>query len=142
VSDTLFAFSVSYSFSETSKDSHHYSKNFNLKSGILYYNYSYSGYPAVEEDHKQKQLNDSTIDLIKSKLKELSLYQNYNKNFPGKKDVFSTETVYSLTIETGSVKYSLSVSRSGPTDVNKEDEVETHISEFNSFINTIFPQKP
>jgi hypothetical protein len=141
VSDTLFYFSVSYSFSETSKDSHRYTQNFILKKGILYYDYIYGGFPAMEEDHQQKQLNDSIIDGIKAKLKELSLYQNYKKDYPGRKDVFKTESDHSLTIETGTSKYSMSVSRTGPSDEKNDDEVENKISEFYYFILQIFPQK-
>lgn len=139
LSDTVFAFTIRSYYNETSKDSHNYSKTFSLKSGILYYDYDYNGYPDNEEEHKQKTLNDSTIQVIKVKLKELSLYQNYKKTFPIDKSGFVSESGYSLSITTDSVKYYILVNGARPIEI--DDKVYENLSGFYYFINTLFESK-
>lgn len=140
VCDTVFAFSIQKYYDERSKDCNHYYNMFSLKSGVLYYDYVYKGFPDDEEEHDKKQLNDSIIHIIKEKLKELSLYQDYSKKFPLKKSGFITESGYSMTIRNDSAKYALSVS--GPGNMEIDDKIYLHLSDFYYYINTIFPQKP
>lgn len=139
VIDTAFKFVIRDYYDETSKDSHHYSKTYSLKSGILYYDYDYNGYPDNEEEHKQKQLNDSAIDIIKAKLKELTLYQSYKKKFPLEERGMITESGYSLFIKTGSIKYDLQVS--GPRPMDIQDKAYDNLAIFYSFIENLFKNK-
>lgn len=139
VSDTVFSFTIRNYYDERSKDSHNYSKSYTLKSGILFYDYDYNGYPDDEEEHKQKKLNDSTIIAIKIKLKELSLYQNYKKSFPVDEGGFRAESGSSLTITTDSVKYYIQVNGGRPIDM--EDKMYENLSEFYYYINSLFEKK-
>jgi hypothetical protein len=136
IRDTTFSFTIGSYYNEISKDSHNYSKTFSLKSGILHYDYDYNGYPDNEEEHKQKQLNDSSIDVIKAKLKEFSLYQNYKKAFPLEKNGLVTESGYSLIVTTDSAKYEIHLS--GPRPMDIDDKVYESLSIFYYFINTLF----
>jgi len=138
LTDTVFSFVINDYYRESSKDSHSYSKVFSLKSGVLYYDYVYRGYPDDEEKHSQKQLNDSVISLIKDKLEELSLYQNYKKTFPIDKTGMITESGYSFSIITDTSKYNIQVSGCRPIEI--EDKVYDKLSEFYYFISKIFPQ--
>jgi hypothetical protein len=140
ISDTTFYFCIKDFYNETSKDSHHYFKTFSLEKGVLYYDYVYNGFPGHEEAHDEKQLNDSTINTIKEKLKELSLYMNYTRKFPIEKTGLSSESGYLLTIIADTSQYSVSISGDIPYDIN--DEVYNHLSNFNYFINNLFTQKP
>jgi hypothetical protein len=139
VTDTIFSFIISDFYRESSKDSHSYSKEFSLKSGVLYYDYVYSGYPDNEEKHTQKQLNDSIISLIKVKLNELSLYQNYRKEFPIDRTGMITESGYSFSVTTDTARYNIQVS--GNRAIEIDDKVYEKLSEFYYFINNLFPQK-
>ncbi|MFH2143213.1 MAG: hypothetical protein ABIJ97_12370 [Bacteroidota bacterium] len=136
--DTSFSFFLSDYYRESSKDSHSYSKAFSLKSGVLYYDYKYHGYPDNDEKHNQKQLNDSAITAIKTKMQELSLYQNYKKTFPINESGFISESGYTLSIITDTAKYSILVNGGRPMDI--DDEIYNKLSELYYFINKIFPQ--
>ncbi|MFH2094992.1 MAG: hypothetical protein ABIJ16_04765, partial [Bacteroidota bacterium] len=117
---------------------HRYSTTFSLKSGVLYYDYSYHGFPDNDEKHNQKQLNDSTITAIKEKIRELSLYQNYKKSFPINDNGFITESGYSFSVTTDTAKYDILVNGSRPMDI--DDEIYNKLSELFYFISAIFPQ--
>jgi len=140
ISDTLFSFSIRKFYNESSKDSHHYYQMFSLKKGVLFYDYVYKGFPNDEEEHKKKILNDSIILLIKIKLNELELYQDYSKEYPVNNSGFRSESGYSLIINTDTSDYSLMVKGKIPYDV--DNEVYNNLSAFYYFIHSVFPQKP
>jgi hypothetical protein len=139
VSDTIFSFVTVDFYRETSKDSHHYSTTLSLKKGILYYDYNYGGYPAPETKHKQLDVNDSIINSIKAKLKELSLYQNYKKRFPVNEKVYIVETGISLNIITDTEKFALSVD--GGLSNNIKDSVKDNMSHFFAYVQQLFSEQ-
>jgi hypothetical protein len=139
VGDTIFSFVTVDFYRETSKDSHHHSTTLSLKKGILYYDYNYGGYPAPETEHKQMDVNDSIINTIKAKLKELSLYQNYKKRFPVNEKVYIVETGISLNIITDTEKYALSVD--GGLSNNIKDSVKDNMSQFFAYVLHLFSEE-
>ncbi len=139
VSDTIFSFVTVDSYSESSKDSHNYSTTLSLKKGVLYYDYDYNGYPANEEEHKQMNLNDSIIIAIKVKLKELSLYKNYEKKYTVNEKNYRVETGIRLYITTDTSKYILSIDGGRPMEI--KDEVNDNLSIFFSYVENLFPKK-
>lgn len=139
VSDTSFKMTLSNYYEERSKDSHNYSKTFSVKSGILYYNYIYRGYPDDDDFQNKMQLNDSLLNLIKLKLQELSLCKNYEKKFPSDGSGYFTESGSSLSVTTDNIEYFIKVSGQRPIEI--EDDVYNKLNEFFYFINKIFPQK-
>jgi hypothetical protein len=139
VSDTIFSFVTVDSYSETSKDSHHYATTLSLKKGILYYDYNYEGYPDSKTEQKQMDVNDSIIHAIKAKLKELSLYQNYKKRYPVNDKVYIVETGLSLNIITDTEKYALSVDDGLSNDI--KDSVKDNMSQFFAYVQHLFYEK-
>lgn len=137
-SDTGFSFVIVDSYRETSKDSHSYSTTLSLQNGVLNYDYKYHGFPDNQTAHKQRDLSNSEINSIKSKMKELSLYQNYKKKFPVNEKVYMVETGMSLTIITDTVKYTLSVNGGMPMDI--KDSVNDHMSVFFSYVMNLFSE--
>lgn len=136
--DTVFSFAIKDYYDESSKDSHEYSKTYSLKKGVLYYDYVYTGYPDDEEKHSKKDLNDEAVEKIKTKLKDLSLYCNYKKEFPIDERGMITKTGYILSITTDTAKYRILVSGNRPIEI--EDEVYNKLSEFFSFLSYILPE--
>ncbi len=46
-----FSFTLTDLYHESSKDSHSYTKTYTLKSGVLYYDYEYRGFPDDKDEH-------------------------------------------------------------------------------------------
>ncbi len=139
MTDTTFSFVLTDFFDESSKDSHHYSKSFSLKSGILRYDYIYRGFPDNQEEHKELPADDSMITAIKEKINTLDLVTNYDKKFPVNERGFIVRTGKRLTLFQDTVKYSVSVTGGRPMDM--KDEMYNKLSQLYYFLDRYFDIK-
>jgi hypothetical protein len=127
-----FSFTLTESYSETSKDSHQYSKAYSLNGKTLLFEHSHSGFPDDKEETRKVRVNGSMIAAIKDKIKGLGLYTNYEKKFPVNERGMISRTKKKLIIQDGEKKYLISVSGGSPGEI--KDEFDNKLGVFYSFI--------
>jgi hypothetical protein len=131
-----FSFTLTESYSETSKDSHRYSKSYSLDGKVLRFLHTHSGFPDDKEEAKEVRANNSMVSAIKDKIMGLGLYTNYEKKFPVNERGTIMRTTMKLVIQDGEEKYAISVSGGSRGEI--KDEFDQKLGVFYSFIAGIF----